>query len=132
MEAIRWPRVGPGQPRSALSHVIGDKHPHHLRARRSSPASLAHRCWAGAWRGRIRCRPPSPLCANDLLALGVLQALFDAGLCVPEDMALVGYDDIEYASSATVPLTSLQRPGRTTGATAVRLLEAKTTLPLGE
>ncbi|WP_031092425.1 LacI family DNA-binding transcriptional regulator, partial [Streptomyces sp. NRRL S-15] len=55
-------------------------------------------------------RPSAVFCANDLLALGVLQALYEAGLKVPEDLAVVGYDDIEFAASAVVPLTSVRRP----------------------
>ncbi|MGP3749809.1 LacI family DNA-binding transcriptional regulator, partial [Streptomyces sp. IBSNAI001] len=77
-------------------------------------------------------RPSALFCAHDLLALGLLQELNEAGLRVPSDVALVGCDDIEYAASASVPLTSLQRPGRMVGATAVRLLEAETMLPDGE
>ncbi|MCX5415965.1 LacI family DNA-binding transcriptional regulator [Streptomyces sp. NBC_00059] len=77
-------------------------------------------------------RPTALFCANDLLALGVLQGLRETGLRVPNDVAVIGCDDIEYSSSASVPLTSLQRVGRTVGATAVRLLEAETTLPGGE
>ncbi|MFJ8955121.1 LacI family DNA-binding transcriptional regulator [Streptomyces sp. NPDC102381] len=77
-------------------------------------------------------RPTALFCANDLLALGVLQELREAGLRVPDDMALVGCDDIEYAASASVPLTSLRRPGRLVGATAVQLLEAAPTLSDGE
>ncbi|CAM5278205.1 LacI family DNA-binding transcriptional regulator [Streptomyces atroolivaceus] len=77
-------------------------------------------------------RPTALFCAHDLLALGVLHELNEAGLRVPSDVALVGCDDSAYASSASVPLTSLQRPGRMVGATAVRLLEAETSLPDGE
>lgn len=50
-------------------------------------------------------RPTAVFCADDLLALGMMQALYRAGLRIPEDVALVGYDDIEYAASAVVPLT---------------------------
>ncbi|MDI2029354.1 LacI family DNA-binding transcriptional regulator [Saccharopolyspora sp. TS4A08] len=67
-------------------------------------------------------RPSAVFCANDLLALGVLQALFAAGLRVPDDIALVGYDDIEFASAAAVPLTSVRRPARRLGRTAADLL----------
>ncbi|MFB4426194.1 LacI family DNA-binding transcriptional regulator [Streptomyces sp. QL37] len=77
-------------------------------------------------------RPTALFCASDLLALGVLQELGEAGLRVPDDLALVGCDDVEYASSAGVPLTSLRRPGRIMGARAVRLLEAETTRLRGE
>ncbi|MEB3370389.1 LacI family DNA-binding transcriptional regulator [Saccharopolyspora mangrovi] len=67
-------------------------------------------------------RPTAVFCANDLLALGVLQALFAAGVRVPDDLALVGYDDIEFAAAAAVPLTSVRRPARRLGRTAADLL----------
>jgi LacI family transcriptional regulator len=44
-------------------------------------------------------------CANDMLALGLLRGLNQAGLTVPGDLAVVGYDDIEFAADAAVPLT---------------------------
>jgi LacI family transcriptional regulator len=71
-------------------------------------------------------RPTAVFCANDLLALGVLQALYEAGLRVPEDIAVVGYDDIEFAASAVVPLTSVRRPAVAMGRQAGRLLIADT------
>lgn len=70
----------------------------------------------------LRKRPTAVFCANDLLALGVMQALYEAGLRVPEDIAVVGYDDIEFAASAVVPLTSVRRPALTLGREAGRLL----------
>ncbi|MCX4825299.1 LacI family transcriptional regulator [Streptomyces sp. NBC_01142] len=67
-------------------------------------------------------RPTAVFCANDLLALGVLQALFAAGASVPDDIALVGYDDIEFAAAATVPLTSVRQPAARMGRLAAELL----------
>ncbi|MER6347895.1 LacI family DNA-binding transcriptional regulator [Streptomyces sp. NPDC001595] len=67
-------------------------------------------------------RPTAVFCADDLLALGVLQALYEAGLRVPDDMAVVGYDDMEFAASAVVPLTSVRRPAAEMGRQAGRLL----------
>ncbi|WP_430727346.1 substrate-binding domain-containing protein [Streptomyces beigongshangae] len=83
----------------------------------------------------VRCGPSDLIrraatgvfCANDLLALGVLQALYEAGLRVPEDIAVVGYDDIEFAASAVVPLTSVRRPAVAMGRQAGRLLIEDTT-----
>ncbi|MFF6772331.1 LacI family DNA-binding transcriptional regulator [Streptomyces sp. NPDC012637] len=71
-------------------------------------------------------RPTAVFCANDLLALGVLQALYTAGVRVPDDMAIVGYDDIEFAAAATVPLTSVRQPAVTLGARAAELLLEET------
>ncbi|MFD7321688.1 LacI family DNA-binding transcriptional regulator [Streptomyces sp. NPDC059875] len=71
-------------------------------------------------------RPTAVFCANDLLALGVLQSMYAAGVRVPEDMAIVGYDDIEFAAAATVPLTSVRQPARTIGTLAADLLLQET------
>lgn len=68
-------------------------------------------------------RPDAIFAANDLLALGVVQALVMTGsLRVPEDIALVGYDDIDFAGAAVVPVTSIRQPSTEIGATALELL----------
>lgn len=67
-------------------------------------------------------RPTAIFCANDLIALGVLQELTRLGLRVPEDFAVVGYDDIEFAAAAAVPLTSVKQPRELLGRTAAELL----------
>ena len=67
-------------------------------------------------------RPTGVLCANDLIALGVLQEVIAHGLQVPQDVALVGYDDISFAAAAVVPLSSVRQPGEQLGATAMQLL----------
>ena len=61
-------------------------------------------------------------CANDLLALGVLQHMTQNGVAVPEAMSIVGYDDIEYAAAAAVALTSVHQPRHEIGRTAAQLL----------
>ncbi len=68
-------------------------------------------------------RPDAIFAANDLLALGVLQALVEDGrMRVPEEIALIGFDDIAFAAAAAVPLTSLRQPSSTIGKTALRIL----------
>lgn len=68
-------------------------------------------------------RPDAVFCANDLLAVGVLQgASILGGVRVPGELALIGYDDIEFAQSTVVPLSSIRQPAREIGATAVGLL----------
>lgn len=71
-----------------------------------------------------RDRPDAVFCANDLLAIGVLQALTMLGgdVRVPDDIALIGYDDIDFARSAVVPLSSIRQPTSRIGVTAVDLL----------
>jgi LacI family transcriptional regulator len=72
--------------------------------------------------GPARSRPTAVFCANDLLALGVLQRLAQEGVRVPQDVAIVGYDDIEFASAAAVPLSSVRQPREQLGRAAARLL----------
>jgi DNA-binding LacI/PurR family transcriptional regulator len=68
-------------------------------------------------------RPDAVFAANDLLALGVLQAFSMLGeVRVPQDIALIGYDDIAFASAAVVPLSSIRQPSALIGSTAVELL----------
>lgn len=67
-------------------------------------------------------RPTAIFCANDLLALGVLQEMTRCGLRVPHDVAIVGYDDIEFAAAAAIPLTSVKQPREQLGRTAAELL----------
>ncbi|MFR9780698.1 LacI family DNA-binding transcriptional regulator [Micromonospora sp. MS34] len=70
----------------------------------------------------VRQRPSAVFCANDLIALGVLQEVTARGLQVPDDLAIVGYDDIEFAGAAAVPLSSVRQPREQLGRTAAQLL----------
>jgi LacI family transcriptional regulator, galactose operon repressor len=67
-------------------------------------------------------RPTAAVCANDLLALGVLQEMVRQGVRVPDDFAIVGYDDIDFAAAAAVPLTSVRKPRAALGSRAAELL----------
>jgi LacI family transcriptional regulator len=67
-------------------------------------------------------RPDAVFCANDIVALGLLRGLLEAKVRVPQDIALVGYDDIEFAATAAVPLTSIRQPAAELGRTAAELL----------
>ncbi|SEG80259.1 transcriptional regulator, LacI family [Thermomonospora echinospora] len=66
--------------------------------------------------------PDAIFCANDLLALGVLRVLLQAGVKVPGDVALIGYDDIEFTAAAAVPLSSVRQPTYQLGRIATDLL----------
>ena len=61
---------------------------------------------------------------NDLSAAGALLAIREAGRRVPEDVALVGFDDIPYASHTDPPLTTVHQPMRQMGEAAARMLLA--------
>lgn len=70
-------------------------------------------------------RPTAAFCVNDVVAFGVLQQAIHAGLRVPDDLAIVGYDDIDFAAAAAVPLTSVRQPRRLLGQTAAQLVLAE-------
>ncbi|MFD4946879.1 LacI family DNA-binding transcriptional regulator [Streptomyces sp. NPDC058239] len=59
---------------------------------------------------------------NDISAAGVLRALRAAGRAVPDDIAVVGFDDIPMAEHTEPPLTTVRQPTRQMGETAARLL----------
>jgi len=67
-------------------------------------------------------RPTAVFCANDLLALGVLQEMTSHRIRVPEGIAIVGYDDVDFASAAAVPLSSVRQPRHQLGRAAAQLL----------
>jgi LacI family transcriptional regulator len=72
----------------------------------------------------LAARPDAVFCANDIVALGVLRGFIERSIRVPHDIALMGYDDIDFASSAAVPLSSIRQPAYQIGkASAALLLE---------
>jgi LacI family transcriptional regulator len=71
-------------------------------------------------------RPTAAFCANDLLALGMLQEMTRRQLRVPGDLAIVGYDDIDFAGAAAVPLSSVRQPRDDLGRAAAELLIEET------
>mgnify|MGYP005812489477 CR=1 FL=1 len=66
--------------------------------------------------------PTAVFAANDLMAFGVLRGLQRLGLRVPQDVGLVGFDDIPAASYTTPPLTTVRQPLQSMGGRAVELL----------
>ncbi len=79
-------------------------------------------------------KPDAVFVANDLMAVGALRAIRQAGQRVPDDIALVGFDDSQIAAYTDPPLTTVRQPVRTLGSTAVdlllRLLENDAQAPL--
>jgi DNA-binding LacI/PurR family transcriptional regulator len=67
-------------------------------------------------------RPSAIFAANDLMALGAIYAIQEAGLCVPEDIALVGYDDREIAGLSRPTITTVTLPCYEMGQASARLL----------
>jgi LacI family repressor for deo operon, udp, cdd, tsx, nupC, and nupG len=72
--------------------------------------------------GRRRGRPTAIFAANDESAIGAIQAIHEAGLSVPGDLSVAGFDDILFAASAYPPLTTIRQPRRALGEQAMALL----------
>jgi LacI family transcriptional regulator len=70
-------------------------------------------------------RPSALFAANDMLAVGILQVLLRAGIRVPDDIALVGYDDNIFARHLLVPLTTIRQPAYDMGKAAASMLTAR-------
>ncbi len=69
--------------------------------------------------------PTAVFAANDLMALGLVRAVTEAGLRVPEDLSVVGFDDLEIAAYARPPLTTVRQDFGDLGRAAVDLLLAR-------
>jgi len=70
-------------------------------------------------------RPTAIIAINDLLAIGALRAIADAGLSVPAELSLLGYDDIPIAKYIVPRLTTISKDISSLGRTAVKLLLAR-------
>jgi len=81
---------------------------------------------------RGRRRPDAIVCGNDESAARLLATLGRLGFSVPEDVALVGFDDIPLARSTTPPLTTISQPVRKLAATAFKALLARIRYPNGD
>lgn len=70
----------------------------------------------------LAAKPDAMFVSSDTMSLGALRAIREAGLSVPEDIALVGYDDLPPALQAEPPLTTVRQPIADTGRLAVETL----------
>jgi LacI family transcriptional regulator len=70
-------------------------------------------------------RPTAVFAVNDLLAIGLLQGFVTNGVSVPGEISLIGYDDIDFAAAAAVPLSSIRQPRYALGVRAAELLFAE-------
>jgi LacI family repressor for deo operon, udp, cdd, tsx, nupC, and nupG len=67
-------------------------------------------------------RPSAVFCFNDEMAMGVVEVARARGVRIPEDLSIVGFDDIRFANHVNPPLTTIAQPMRAIGEGAVRLL----------
>lgn len=67
-------------------------------------------------------RPTGLFAANDLIAIGVLNELISRGCRVPQDLSIVGFDDIDFTATTTVPLTTIHQPAYDLGRRGAQML----------
>lgn len=67
-------------------------------------------------------QPDAWFCSNDLMAAGAMQALVEHGIAVPDDVAVIGFDDLNIAQMTHPPLTTMRQPIREMGEIAMRIL----------
>ncbi len=72
-------------------------------------------------------RPSAVFACNDLMAIGALRAIHESGLRVPDDISIVGFDDIELSAYTSPPLTTVAQPKDRIGALAVDMLLERVT-----
>ena len=70
-------------------------------------------------------RPTAVVAMSDAMAIGAMRAARELGLRIPDDLSVVGFDDIDLAAHVDPPLTTVHQPIRQKGADAVRLLLAE-------
>jgi DNA-binding LacI/PurR family transcriptional regulator len=119
--------AGPQSNRTAV--ILRDALISGLRARRLKPFPVLEtnfRVDGGASAVReVLAQPQTPsvlFCGNDLIAMGAMSALEEAGVEVPEDVSVIGFDDIFFASLARPPLTTIHIPRAKLGVVAFEAL----------
>lgn len=73
---------------------------------------------------QLKSRPTAVMCSNDMTAIGVQHALFEANLKVPDDFSLIGFDDIHLAEYTIPPLTTIRLPCEDLAQKAIEILLA--------
>jgi LacI family transcriptional regulator len=69
-------------------------------------------------------RPQAIFALSDVMAIGLLHGLRELGLTIPDDVSVVGYDDIEFAAYTFPPLTTVRQPAEELGTVAARTMIA--------
>lgn len=137
LAGLGWRRLaflaGPEQDRTARARLAGLRRGLERAGASRALRDVRHGDWtvssgyeAGrALLSRARGAPDAIFAANDLIALGVARAAAEHGRRLGQDLALVGYDDIEPVRFLDVPITSVAQPKRQLGQQAARLLLAR-------
>lgn len=77
----------------------------------------------------LKVPPTAVFAGNDYQAIGAMQAIREAGLKIPDDISVAGFDDLKFSSLLEVPLTTVRQPKQEIGAKAFEILMNKITNP---
>jgi LacI family transcriptional regulator len=103
--------------RQAVQHLAALRHEHigFITGMRAEPGLVVegdHTMEGGmkalAHLTSLRSRPSAILCSNDMTAIGVMREAYDCGIAVPQELSVVGFDDVRLAQFMTPPLTTVQ------------------------
>jgi LacI family transcriptional regulator len=133
---IRGPQVSPafgrleGYRRTLARHNLGPL-PHHIPdATAGDDDSEARGRRAMGQLMKLNPRPDGVFCYNDPTAMGAMNAILEAGLRIPEDIAIIGCGNVHYDASLRVPLSSIDQQSAAIGERAAKLalslIESKT------
>jgi LacI family transcriptional regulator len=119
--------AGPGRLTAGLDRVQGYRRALRDRGRAVNPDLIAEADFteAGGYDAMQRLLPHKPdavFAASDIMAVGAMRAVRDAGLRIPDDVAIVGFDDISLATKPEPPLTTVHQPVQQFGRSAIELL----------
>lgn len=101
-------------------HELGVKVDDKLLRRADFTSAGGHAAMASLLKARQK--PSAVFASNDLMAIGAICAAAEAGLSIPQDLSVIGFDDIALAAYSNPPLTTIAQPKHQTGALAARLL----------
>ncbi|GGH18495.1 LacI family DNA-binding transcriptional regulator [Paenibacillus segetis] len=78
---------------------------------------------------QLKDRPTAVVCSSDMIALGVMEAAVEAGLSIPQDLSVIGFDDIEISQHTQPALTTIQQDFLTLGDQSILLLNDMINMP---
>lgn len=124
--------VRPGSAPTTESRIAGLHEALRIRGIPMNPswilrADPSDRAMVGKWCDAVH--PDGIVCANDFTAAQAMRSLLDLGIGIPEQVRIVGFDDVKYASLLPVPLTTLRQPCQEIGAAAINVMLERLSQP---
>jgi LacI family transcriptional regulator len=128
--------TGPRKVTTAMSRLRGYKKALKTHGQRADPGLIRHADYRqeGGYAAMAAmldegAHPDGVFIANNLMTIGAVECLVDRGLAIPNDVAVVGFDDIPWAHLVRPPLTTVAQPTYELGRTAALMLTERITEP---